>query len=75
MILKFRGVKTAVDEQIDTIQDGVVKEVNRVIKELDLAIRTLELNDCRPKLSYDHCQSARYILKNLVSDLRLDTRL
>lgn len=75
MTLKFKGIKTAVDEQIDDIQTSVIREVNSAIRQLDLAIRTMELNDCRPKLSYDHVRETKFILKNLVSDLKLDTRL
>lgn len=68
LIIRFNRVKTPVDTQIDSIQD-------RAIKELDLAVRTLELNDCKPQLVYYHTMNARYELKNLVSDLKLDTRL
>jgi hypothetical protein len=75
VIIRFNQVKTPVDNQIDEMQKSVIREVNSAIRQLDLAIRTMELNDCRPKLSYDHAREAKFILKNLVSDLKLDTRL
>jgi hypothetical protein len=38
-LLKQR--KTIVDEQIDTIQESTAQEIDRALKELDLAVRTL----------------------------------
>lgn len=72
-LLKQR--KTIVDEQIDTIQESTAQEIDRALKELDLAVRTLELNNNKPEVVYKHCMSARFTLKNLALDLKTDARI
>lgn len=74
-IVCFRQHRTITDEQIDSIQESVAQEIDRVLKCLDLSARTLELNDNKPEVAYRNIMQARFTLKNLVSDLKLDTRI
>lgn len=71
----LKSKKTETDEQIDEMQLGVADEVNSAIRDIDMALSTLELNGSKPEVAYRHLKAAKWKLKNLVLDLEKDTRL
>lgn len=74
-IFNFTERETLNDGQVREMQKSVINTLTSAIRHLDMASTTLEYNACKPTKAYEHTQQANFILKNLVSDLKLDTRL
>ena len=79
-IFKFvKSNKTKVDEQIDTMQLSVANELDKVDRFLKAIVDTVDnrrlLVDSDIISILNNTQHARFILKNLASDLKSDARL
>ena len=79
-IFKFvKSNKTKVDEQIDTMQLSVAHELDKVDRLLKAIVDTVDnrrlLVDSDIASILNNTQHARYLLKNLASDLKSDARL
>lgn len=79
-IFKFvKSNKTKVDEQIDTMQLSVANELDKVDRFLKAIVDTVDnrrlLVDSDIASILNNTQHARYLLKNLASDLKSDARL
>lgn len=79
-ILKMFKRKTKVDEQIDTMQLSIADELGgRIDRLLQAVVNTIGdhkvLVDSDIASILNNTQHARYLLKNLASDLKRDARL
>lgn len=78
-ILQMFKRKTKVDEQIDTIQLSIADELGRIDRLLQAVVNTADnrrlLVDSDIASILNNTQHARYLLKNLASDLKSDARL
>lgn len=71
--------KTKVDEQIDTMQLSIADELGRIDRLLQAVVNTIGdhkvLVDSDIASILNNTQHARYLLKNLASELKRDARL
>ena len=79
-IFKFiKQKKTSVDEQIDNIQISIAEELSRIERLLRSSIETIgthkRLTEAETISVLNNVQHARYLIKNLASDLKRDARL
>lgn len=78
-ILKMFKRKTKVDEQIDTMQLSIADELGRIDRLLQAVVNTIGnhkvLVDSDIASILNNTQHAKYLLKNLASELKSDARL
>lgn len=71
--------KTKVDEQIDTMQLSIAKDLDKIDRLLQAVVNIIGdhkvLVDSDIASILNNTQHARYLLKNLASDLKRDARL
>ena len=76
-IIRFVIRKKPIEKQIDEIQESVCREVESAIKDINMSIKFCEKALIRPEYLttiYNNANLALFKLKNLVSDLKGDTR-
>lgn len=78
-ILEMFKRKTKVDEQIDTMQLSIAKDLDKIDRLLQAVVNIIGdhkvLVDSDIASILNNTQHARYLLKNLASDLKRDARL
>lgn len=75
MVFTFKKYNDVVEKQNAEQLLAIADEIDRAVREINMSLGTMEWNGKKPETCYRHDNNAKFILKNLASDLRADARL